>query len=269
MSTPDSLVSACVAFASEVSGEATERVIEFIAAGQVHRARALLTGDAQARLERLLAEWRDVGESVSSAAVAAMLNGASRATAAERQRQQVELVWSGPTTVSSTLRSTGPALLELIDGARECVYVVAFAAYKVPQVRDAVQAATERGVRVVFVLESSGVSGGKVDFDPLPHLAGDIAAPEVYVWPRSTRPTDSKGKYGTLHAKFAVADKSRLLVSSANLTEYAFNLNIELGVLITGGSAAEQATEQVDELIRRGVFRRAYGDRQAGSGAVG
>lgn len=257
MSTPESLVSACVAFASDVSNEATVRVIEFIAAGQVHRARALLRGDAHARLEDLLAEWRVAGESVPAAAVAAMLKAANRATVAERQRQHVELVWSGPTTMSSTFRSTGPALLELIDGARGCVYLIAFAAYKVPQVREAVQAAMQRGARVVFVLESNEVSGGKVDFDPLPHLAGGSTVPEVYVWPRSTRPTDSKGKYGTLHAKFAVADRARLLVSSANLTEHAFNLNIELGVLITGGSAAEQATEQVDELIRRGVLRRA------------
>lgn len=256
MAVPQSLLSACVVFASEVSAEATEHVIGFLEAGQIHRAQALLTGDASHRLGHLLAEWRQAGESISGVAVADVLRGASRAIAAERRKQRVELVWSGPNTTSSTLRSTGPALLELINGARECVYIVTFAAYKVPEVSESLQAALRRGVRVVFVLESSNVSGGKVNFDPLPHLMGSFAGGlEVFVWPQSERVTDLHGKFGTLHAKFAVADKKRLLVSSANLTEYAFNLNIELGVLITGGTAPIEAVEHVDKLIRRGVFR--------------
>ena len=37
---------------------------------------------------------------------------------------------------SSTLRSTAPALLELIGNARESVYLVTFAAYRVPEVAD-------------------------------------------------------------------------------------------------------------------------------------
>ena len=176
---------------------------------------------------------------------------------AERRKRQVELVWSGPTTLSSTLRSTGPALLELIRGAKELVYLVTFAAYKVPDVVEAIGAAIHRGVRVVFVLESDSVSGGKVDFDPLPHLLGGAAKHvEVFVWPMHERRRDARGRHGTLHAKFAVADRRRLLISSANLTADAFDLNIELGVLLTGGTAPEEAASQVDELIRLGVLQR-------------
>jgi PLD-like domain len=40
----------------------------------------------------------------------------------------------------------------------------------------------------------------------------------------------------SLHAKCAVIDSNLLFLSSANLTEFAFNLNMELGVLIKGGS---------------------------------
>jgi hypothetical protein len=42
-------------------------------------------------------------------------------------------------------------------------------------------------------------------------------------------------------------------VSSANLTEFAFNLNIELGILVSGGHAPAEAARHVDELIRLGV----------------
>ena len=132
-----------------------------------------------------------------------------------------------------------------------------FAAYKVPEVAEALAAAARRRVRLVFVLESDVVSGGKVDFDPLPHLAAELThAIEVYVWPVAERARDSRGRHGTLHAKFAVADRHRLLVSSANLTEFAFKLNIELGVLLSGGPAPEDAVAQVDQLIRLGVLQR-------------
>jgi cardiolipin synthase A/B len=149
-------------------------------------------------------------------------------------------------------------LLELIRGARESVYLVTFAAYKVPDVAEAIAAALGRGVRVVFVLESDSVSGGKVDFDPLPHLIDGVAQRvEVFVWPMRERRRDVRGRHGTLHAKFAVADRHRLLISSANLTADAFDLNIELGVLLSGGTAPKEAASQVDELIRLGVLQQA------------
>jgi len=78
----------------------------------------------------------------------------------------------------------------------------------------------------------------------------------VYAWPMAERAKDGRGRHGTLHAKFAVADRQRLLVSSANLTEFAFNLNIELGVLLTGGSAPAEAAAHLDRMIQLGVFCR-------------
>ena len=138
------------------------------------------------------------------------------------------------------------------------MYLVTFAAYKVPSVANALAAAEGRGVRVVFVLENDEANGGKVDFDPLPHLrASGLHRAEVYTWPQEHRLRDERGRFGSLHAKFAVADRFRLLVSSANLTEFAFNLNIELGILVTGGHAPVEAARHVDELIRLGVFRSA------------
>ena len=116
--------------------------------------------------------------------------------------------------------------------------------------------ARRRGVRVVLVLETDNSNGGKVDFDPLPHLAGELGGgAEVFVWPISERVRDHRGRHGSLHAKFAVADRQRLLVSSANLTEFAFELNIELGVLVTGGAPPLEAATQVEQMIRLGIFR--------------
>ena len=42
-------------------------------------------------------------------------------------------------------------------------------------------------------------------------------------------------RHGSLHVKCAVADDAAALISSANLTEYAMNLNMELGLMVKGG----------------------------------
>ena len=257
MVAPAALLDACARFASEVSPEATARVVELLATGSVHRAGSALTGDAARRFEELLNAWENCLNRPPSGELAHLICGAAHAVAFERRRQTVELVWSGPTSLSSTLRSTGPALLELIGSANTSLSLVTFTAYKVPEIAQALAAASQRGVDVRIITESDVASGGKVEFDPIPHLAPELFDQiEVYGWPVAERPRDAAGRHGSLHAKFAVSDRSRLLVSSANFTDYAFNLNVELGVLITGGPAPVQAAAHIDQMIRLGKLRR-------------
>jgi phosphatidylserine/phosphatidylglycerophosphate/cardiolipin synthase-like enzyme len=47
-----------------------------------------------------------------------------------------------------------------------------------------------------------------------------------------------------------------LFLSSANLTEYAFTVNMELGLLVMGGPLPCQVEEQFDRLIAAGVLER-------------
>jgi phosphatidylserine/phosphatidylglycerophosphate/cardiolipin synthase-like enzyme len=76
----------------------------------------------------------------------------------------------------------------------------------------------------------------------------------VYYWPKEKRGQDDKGKLGILHVKCAVADGRWLFLSSANLTEYAFTINMELGVLVTGGNLPAQVQEHFDRLVCAGMF---------------
>ncbi|MBI2939497.1 MAG: hypothetical protein HYY04_03595 [Chloroflexi bacterium] len=55
----------------------------------------------------------------------------------------------------------------------------------------------------------------------------------------------------------AVADDRMLFVSSANLTEHAMTLNVELDLLIQGGSLPGLTPSHVDRLVELGVLRRA------------
>ncbi|MPY76873.1 MAG: hypothetical protein GEU87_21775 [Alphaproteobacteria bacterium] len=69
------------------------------------------------------------------------------------------------------------------------------------------------------------------------------------------RARNDRGQHGTLHAKCVVVDAERLFVSSANMTEFALVLNIELGVLLKGGDAPSQVERHLTELIRTGVLQ--------------
>jgi phosphatidylserine/phosphatidylglycerophosphate/cardiolipin synthase-like enzyme len=89
----------------------------------------------------------------------------------------------------------------------------------------------------------------------LPHevLGEDVAAcSTVYYWPKEQRGRDANGRLGILHVKCVVADGRLLCLSSANLTEYAFSINMELGVLITGGDLPERVERHFDRIIEDG-----------------
>lgn len=47
-----------------------------------------------------------------------------------------------------------------------------------------------------------------------------------------------------------------MFLSSANLTEYAFTINMELGLLVTGGKLPEQVEQHFERLITAGTLLR-------------
>ncbi|NJK81663.1 MAG: hypothetical protein HC914_17990 [Chloroflexaceae bacterium] len=75
-------------------------------------------------------------------------------------------------------------------------------------------------------------------------------APELY-----TRPISPDDPQSALHAKLALADKQRMLVTSANLTYHGLAGNVEVGVLVEGHVAAE-AVQLINRLIEEGVVVR-------------
>lgn len=106
-----------------------------------------------------------------------------------------------------------------------------------------------------MVFESPDASEGKTAFAGLDALGDELKElSDVYVWPLDKRAKDAAGRHGSLHAKFAVADEAALLVSSANLTEYALSLNMELGLLIRGGEVPARVAGHLRRLIEETVL---------------
>jgi phosphatidylserine/phosphatidylglycerophosphate/cardiolipin synthase-like enzyme len=187
--------------------------------------------------------------------LALALQSASEVDEHHRNREEVQLIWTGPDVSNLPYRRTEQALLELVESAKKSLLIVAFAAYKIPELVVAINSAASGGVNVVCVFESQDASGGKVSFYPVRQL-GLVPSVRTFVWPMAKRPKDERGRYGSLHAKCAAVDGSLLFLSSANLTEFGFNLNMELGVLIKGGPLPSAVEAHFHSLITTEYLER-------------
>ncbi len=209
---------------------------------------------ARGRVTGLTHAW-DSAPGVSPANLAWALRAAAHADERRRLEQTIELVWTGPSPENTVLRRTDQVLLDLIRSARRTLYLVTFAAYKIPILNEALHAAAQRGVEISFIFESP--EAGKVSFAATRAVSEELEALcDIYVWPLDKRPKDTAGRYGSLHAKCAVADTDAVLISSANLTEYALNLNMELGLLVRGGDLPGRVVGHLRNLINQNILVR-------------
>ncbi len=222
------------------------------------------------RAEQAASTWRQVfnhlieiwqietSELDGAVAVAPLPKGFALSTAVHCQSQMrrdlsVELVWTGPNPESFPLRRTDQTLLQLIREAQHDLLIVSFAIYNISEIVGALIAALDRGVNIRIVAETLEASDGKISFGLSTRFGAEVLRrSQLYVWLKAKRPVDEQGRYGSLHAKCAVRDRQHLFMSSANLTEYAMSLNIEMGVLVHNQSLAAQVIQQIDSLILHG-----------------
>lgn len=85
------------------------------------------TATAKAVVDRLVDAWG--ATSTGSGELASMLLAASHAFENVSRRQSTELVWTGPTTPFVSARRTEQALLQVIDAAKQTLFVTSFVAY--------------------------------------------------------------------------------------------------------------------------------------------
>ncbi|EGV16273.1 DISARM system phospholipase D-like protein DrmC [Thiocapsa marina] len=170
-----------------------------------------------------------------------------------RGEEEIELLWSGPTPANQIpARRIDQALYDLIGDAKRDILLVTFAAAKINRLADALLKAVSRGVQVKLILEFERSSEGQLSFDALKAFpTALVAATRVYHWPLDKRERNQAGRPGKLHAKVAIVD-DMALISSANLTDDAFNRNLEIGVMIGSDRLRGPLTEHILALVRSG-----------------
>ena len=100
-----------------------------------------------------------------------------------------------------------------------------------------------------MLLELSQEHGGSITFDTIAKMKNLAPTVSLYAW----RDKTSEFFDGRVHAKVAVADAMMCFITSANLTGYAMEKNMEAGVLISGGRIPKLLDEHLHSLINTKV----------------
>lgn len=226
----------------ELARELPPAVVESIAAeleskrSEVNWTELSHLGTTQMAKDRIgaLADLLEATHDIDGRAVALAIQASSYAATKLSIEQRVEIAWTGPGTEAVPLRRVDQILYELLGAAEREVFLVTYAAYKADRALDALRDATERGVRVMLVVELAQESGGKITFDGLDTIRTRVPRANVFYWPLERRSRTATGAYGAMHVKCLIVDGKAALVSSANLTDYALEMNMELGLLVHG-----------------------------------
>jgi len=243
-----SLLDAVAAVVMLVSPEKVAAIAGRIRSAKASNAASALNGVVgtpmgAAIIEQMIETWRST--SLSPAELASMLVAGGHVFQKVTAMQTTELVWTGPTTPFVSARRTEQALIQVIDAARKTLFVTSFVAYDVSTVVQALNRAAERGVNVSMLLESSQEHGGSITMDVLGKMRNLVPTAYLYAWKEKAEPFVD----GRVHAKVAVADGNICFITSANLTRFAMERNMEAGVLISGGRIPRLLDDHLRSLV--------------------
>lgn len=197
---------------------------------------------------------------VASSGIVAILKAVEEATAIPTGP---DLVWSGPEIPGLHARDTRRVYEELLGGAKESIWASTYAFFDGPRAFRILANRMEEvpDLEVVLLLNVQRKYGDSTDTADL--VNGFAKRLWTKEWPGERRPQvfydprsmDSDGPGGVLHAKAVITDREAVFVTSANLTEAAFDRNIELGLLTRDRVLAESLTRHFQVLIERKLLR--------------
>lgn len=244
----EKLLDAIAAVVFLVSPDKVQAIAGRIRRTEANKAATALAGVvgtpvASGVVDQLIQAW--CATSVSAEELASMLLAAVHVFTRASNEQSAELVWTGPTTPFVAARRTEQALLQVINVANSALFITSFVAYDVSSIVKALNAACERGVVISMLLESSQDHGGSINIDVIGKMRTLVPTAQLYAW-RDKADAFSDGR---VHAKVAVADGSTCFITSANLTRYAMDKNMEAGVLISGGRIPKLLDKHLRSLV--------------------
>ena len=214
----EKLLDAVAAVVCLISPEKVQAIAARIRRTEVDKVGSVLasivgTSAALAVVEQLGEAWKSV--KVSADELASMLLAASHTLTKSTSEQTIELVWTGPTTPFVSTRRTEQALLQVINSAKKSLFITSFVAYDFSTIVKALKMRTL------------------------------VPKARLFAW----REKADEFSNGRVHAKVAVADSHSCFITSANLTGYAMEKNMEAGVLLTGGKTPESLYNHLVALV--------------------
>ena len=185
--------------------------------------------------------------------------GLSMAEQAAARIDRADLVWSGPEVPGLHARDTRRVYDELIAAARRSIWLSTYTYYEGQKAfRSLAQRLdTTPSLQANLLLNIGRNYGDKTASDALIAMFAERfrtkdwpgqRQPEVFYDPRSL---EIDGAGGVLHAKAIIVDEEAAFVTSANMTERAFDWNIEAGVLSRDRTLAASLARHFRVLIER------------------
>ena len=244
----EKLLAAVAAVARLVSPDKVEAIASRIRLTDALKAASALSGVvgtpiASGVIGELVEAWQSVP--VSSDELASMLLAARHVLAKVASEQSTELVWTGPTPPFVSARRTEQALLQVINAARATLFITSFVAYDISSIVKALNEASARGVLISMLLELSQEHGGSISIDAIGKMKVLVPSARLYAWQDKAEEFSD----GRVHAKVAVADGNICFITSANLTGFAMERNMEAGVLISGDNIPRLLEQHLRSLV--------------------
>lgn len=207
-----------------------------------------------AALAAALDRWEALG--AAGRAKAAWLRSLQEA---EGRREPPEFVWSGPKVHDVRARATRQALEQSLGNAHRSVWLSTYAYYDGPRAFEPLSRRMEAvpELEVTLLLNIERKRGDTTAATELIRRFADrfwgrdwpgSRRPRVFFDPRALAEGRAEG---VLHAKALVVDEERVLITSANLTEAAFDRNIEMGLLLRDRALAATVIAHFRSLIER------------------
>jgi cardiolipin synthase len=244
----EKLLDAVAAVVCLVSPDKVKAIASRVRRTEAHRSTSVLTDVvgtpvASGVVNQLVKAWQSTD--VSSDELASMLLAASHVFIKAVAVQSTELVWTGPTTPFVSARRTEQALLQVINAAQNTLFITSFVAYDVSSIVKALNEVSAKGVQISMLLESSSEHGGSISIDIIGKMKALVPSAHIYAWTKKVEPFLE----GCVHAKVAVADANSCFITSANLTGFAMERNMEAGILISGGKIPRLLSDHLYSLI--------------------
>jgi cardiolipin synthase A/B len=215
-------------------------------------------GSTQQSRERLAAlETLMSGAELSTCPAVALALRSSLFTSEKlTSSNSIEIAWTGPGTPTIPVRRVDQVMYELVENAKHEIILASFVTYGADNLLHALHATTQRGVDVKLILERAEATDGKLSFDGIQHIRAGIPQADIYFWPPDKRLAAKHGKRGILHVKCLLCDGSHALVSSANLTDFGLEFNMELGLVLHGGDIPLRLAKHFMQLIYQEDLRK-------------
>lgn len=159
---------------------------------------------------------------------ATMVTGLEAKRLFSRNDNRIEIVWTGPRSISAGIRSTKPVIEEMLRSTQpgEKVIIIGYRiTSNAKSIINDLNSCLSKGIDIDIIVDKS--KNNKHEMQKCFSEKG-LTRPRIY-----TR-KDKESQYYKVHAKVIIIHDRQMLVSSANLTELGTEVNFEIGLLVSG-----------------------------------